>query len=100
MRCTFMTHSTLTGLPFIGSSNCLFSQQGVAHRQFVQLFAGGDATGQIMRWSYWLGVGCVVQAVVTRVLNALGTPTVLLQTRGNAISFRSFVDGALLSSSR
>lgn len=49
-----------------------------------------------MRWSYWLGVGCVVLAVVTRVLNALGTPTVLLQTRGNAISFRSFVDGALL----
>jgi len=91
-----MTHSTLTGLPFIGSFNCLFSQQGVAHRQFVQLFAGGDATRQIMRWSYWLGVGCVVLAVVTRVLNALGTPTVLLQTRGNAISFRSFVDGALL----
>jgi hypothetical protein len=52
--------------------------------------------GQIMRWSYWLGIICVVLAVVTRILNALGTPTVLLQTRGNSISFRSFVDGALL----
>ena len=52
--------------------------------------------GQIMRWSYWLGVICVVLAVVTRILNALGAPTVLLQTRGNSISFRSFVDGALL----
>jgi uncharacterized membrane protein YhaH (DUF805 family) len=60
------------------------------------LFAGGDAMGQIMRWSYWLGIICVVLAVVTRILNALGTPTVLLQTRGNSISFRSFVDGALL----
>lgn len=50
----------------------------------------------IMRWSYWLGVVCVVLAVVIRILNALGLPTILLQTRGNAISFRSFVDGALL----
>jgi len=50
----------------------------------------------IMRWSYWLGVVCVVLAVVIRILNALGLPTILLQTRGNSISFRSFVDAALL----
>jgi hypothetical protein len=50
----------------------------------------------IMRWSYWLGVVCVVLAVVTRFLNTLGLPPMLLQTRGNGISYRSFVDGALL----
>jgi hypothetical protein len=51
---------------------------------------------QIMRWSYWLGVVSVVLAIVTRFLNTLGLPTMLLQTRGNSISYRSFVDGALL----
>jgi hypothetical protein len=50
----------------------------------------------IMRWSYWLGVICVVLAVVTRILNSLGMSTVLLQTKGDSISFRTFVDGALL----
>ena len=51
---------------------------------------------QIMRSSYWLGVACVVLAVVTRILNILGLSTVLLQTRGNPISYRTFVDGASL----
>ena len=50
----------------------------------------------IMRWSYWLGVICVVLAVVTRILNTFGVPTVLMQTKGNSISFRTFVDGSLL----
>ena len=50
----------------------------------------------IMRWSYWLGMVCVVLAVLTRFLNTLGLPPILLQTRGNSISYRSFVDGALL----
>jgi hypothetical protein len=51
---------------------------------------------QIMHWSYWLGVACVVLAVVTRILNTLGVSTILLQTRGDPISFRTFADGALL----
>ena len=50
----------------------------------------------IMRWSYWLGILCVVLAVVARILNSLGLSTVLLQTKGDAISFRTFVDGSLL----
>jgi hypothetical protein len=50
----------------------------------------------IMRWSYWLGVLCVLLAVVTRALNSLGLSTTLLQTRGDSISFRTFVNGALL----
>jgi hypothetical protein len=50
----------------------------------------------IMLWSYWLGVVCVVLTVATRFLNTLGLPTMLLQTRGNPISPRTFLDGALL----
>jgi hypothetical protein len=50
----------------------------------------------IMRWSYWLGLICVVLAVATRILNSLGLPTVLLQTRGNPLSFRTFLDAATL----
>jgi len=47
----------------------------------------------IMRWSYWLGVTSVVVAVVSRVLNSMGLSTVLLQTKGDTISFRTFVNG-------
>jgi len=50
----------------------------------------------IMRWSYWLGLICVLLAVVTRILNSLGLSTTLLQIRGDSISFRTFVNGALL----
>lgn len=50
----------------------------------------------IMQWSYWLGVLCVLLALVTRILNSLGLPTTLLQTRGDPVSFRTFVNGAML----
>jgi hypothetical protein len=50
----------------------------------------------IMRWSYWLGVICVALAVLTRLLNLVGLPTTLLQTRGDSISFRTFLTGAVL----
>jgi hypothetical protein len=50
----------------------------------------------IMQWSYWLGMACVLLAVVTRILNSLGVSTMLLQTRGNPVSFRTFVNGAML----
>jgi hypothetical protein len=50
----------------------------------------------IMRWSYWLGIVCVLLAMVARILNILGLSTMLLQTRGNPLSFRTFVNGALL----
>jgi hypothetical protein len=49
----------------------------------------------IMRWSYWLGLVCVVLAAVTRILNTLGlSTTVLLQTRGNPVSPRTFLEAA------
>jgi len=50
----------------------------------------------ILRWSYWLGVICVVLAVVMRILNMFGVPATLLATRGNGFSYRSFVDMAVL----
>lgn len=50
----------------------------------------------ILRWSYWLGLICVLMAIVTRILNVLGVSTMLVQTRGNPVSFRTFVNGALL----
>jgi hypothetical protein len=50
----------------------------------------------IVSWSYWLGVVSVLLALVARILNIFGLTTILLQTRGNPISFRTFVDGALL----
>ena len=49
----------------------------------------------IIQWSYWLGVVCVVLALVTRALNVLGVASLVLG-RGNPIGYRSFLDGALL----
>lgn len=50
----------------------------------------------IMRVSYWLGVVCVVLAVVARICNVFGMPVVILHTKGNSISVQSFVDAAFL----
>lgn len=50
----------------------------------------------IIRWSYWLGLVCVALAAVTRILNTLGLSTILLQTRGNPLSPRTFLDAATL----
>jgi hypothetical protein len=49
----------------------------------------------IIQWGYWLGVVCVVLALVTRALNVLGVVSVVVG-RGNPIGYRSFLDGALL----
>lgn len=51
---------------------------------------------QIILWSYWLGVVCVVVALVTRALNVLGVLGTLIAGRGAPIGYRSFFDGALL----
>jgi hypothetical protein len=50
----------------------------------------------IMRWSYWLGVACVALAIVARILNAFGLPVTIMETRGNSISFATFLQGAIL----
>jgi len=46
----------------------------------------------ILRWSYWLGLICVVAAVVTRILNMLGMRATLMETRGNGLSYHSFLE--------
>lgn len=49
----------------------------------------------IERYSYWLGVVCVVIAVLLRAANALGILHEI-GTRGTAMSYMSFLKGALL----
>jgi hypothetical protein len=50
---------------------------------------------QIIRWSYWLGAVFAVLALLARALNVLGMNFLFFSTRGNAISYRTFLDGAL-----
>ena len=50
----------------------------------------------IIKWSYRLGFACAVLALVTRGLNALGLSIAEVSTRGSSISYRTFLDGALL----
>jgi uncharacterized membrane protein YhaH (DUF805 family) len=49
---------------------------------------------QIERYSYWLGVVCVVIAVVLRAADAMGMGA--FATRGANIGYMSFLKGALL----
>ncbi len=50
----------------------------------------------LIRVSYWLGVACVVLAVLSKALNALGMNYLQFITRGNDVDYHSFVLGALL----
>jgi hypothetical protein len=48
---------------------------------------------QIIRWSYWLGAVFAALALLARALNVLGMNFLFFSTRGNAISYRTFLDG-------
>lgn len=50
---------------------------------------------QIIRWSYLLGVVCVLVAVLFRAMNAAGWLHDI-DTRGAAIGYGSFLKGAVL----
>jgi len=50
----------------------------------------------VIRWSYWLGAVLAVLAVVARGLNMLGLNTLAFTTRGNEVSYHTFVEGAIL----
>ena len=50
---------------------------------------------QLIRWSFLLGLACVVFAVLLRGLDAVGI-TSALSTRGASIGYMSFLKGALL----
>jgi len=49
----------------------------------------------IIKWSYWLGAVLAVLALLARTLNAVGMNVLLVSTRGNAITYRTFLDGAI-----
>ena len=49
----------------------------------------------IIRWSYWLGALSAVLALLARALNVLGIKFLSFSTRGNAISYHTFLDGAI-----
>jgi len=49
----------------------------------------------IITWSYWLGVVSAVLALLARALNVLGMNFLFITTKGNAISYRTFLDGAV-----
>jgi hypothetical protein len=49
----------------------------------------------IIRWSYWLGAVFAVLALLARAFNVLGVNFLFFTTKGNSISYRTFLDGAL-----
>jgi len=51
---------------------------------------------QIGRWSYWLGILCLLIGVVLRIASALGFMAVPTTAPGRAISYWSFYHGSLL----
>lgn len=51
----------------------------------------------IIRWSYWVAILLTGLALVARAANAVVGPTALtFGTRGNAVGYRTFLDGALV----
>jgi hypothetical protein len=50
----------------------------------------------VIRWSYWLGAVLAILALVARALNMIGLNTLAFTTKGNEVSYHSFVEGALL----
>ena len=49
----------------------------------------------IIRWTYWMGALFAVLALLARAFNVLGVNFLFFATRGNAISYRTFLDGAV-----
>jgi hypothetical protein len=50
----------------------------------------------LIRVSYWLGVVCIVLAVLSKVFNAIGMNVLQFMTRGNDVGYHSYVLGAVL----
>ena len=51
---------------------------------------------QIGRYSYWLGIACLVIAVVWRILNAFGLWLPVNVTPGHTVWYLSFFHGSIL----
>lgn len=50
----------------------------------------------IARWSYWLGIACLIIAVVWRIFNAFGLLQPLTVTPGRTVWYLSFLHGSVL----
>ena len=50
---------------------------------------------QVVTLTYWLGILSAVLAVLTRGLDILGKNFLAFATKGNAIGYRTFLDGAV-----
>jgi hypothetical protein len=57
---------------------------------------GGIVEKLIARWSYWLGIACLIIAVVWRVLNAFGLLLPISFIPGHSIWYLSFFNGSIL----
>jgi uncharacterized membrane protein YhaH (DUF805 family) len=51
---------------------------------------------QIARWSYWLGIACLVIAVVWRTVNAFGVLLPINVTPGHTVWYLSFFHASIL----
>jgi hypothetical protein len=50
----------------------------------------------IARVTYWLAILCLLLALISRLINALGYEAIHFTTRGHPVDYHSFLDGALL----
>lgn len=50
----------------------------------------------VIRWSYWLGAILAILALIARGLNMIGLNPLAFTTRGNEVSYHTFVEGAVL----
>ena len=51
---------------------------------------------RIAQLSYWLGVVCLLIAVIWRILNAFGRLDFVTVAPGHAVRYMSFFDGSIL----
>jgi hypothetical protein len=49
----------------------------------------------LLKVSYWLGVVCIVLAILSKALNAVGV-NAMLNTRGNDIGYHTFIIGTVI----
>lgn len=50
----------------------------------------------LLKVSYWLGVICIVLAVLSKALNAVGIDPLTFNTRGNGIGYHSYILGTVI----
>jgi hypothetical protein len=51
---------------------------------------------QIARVTYWLAVICLLLALISRLMNALGFEAIQFTTKGHPVDYHSFLDATIL----